>query len=532
MSAGSVEDKHDAALGGGPTPLAPTVERAGRGGGGGLLEHVLARGVAEAESQRTLDAFLGERDPGRAVQIWLAGQGLSASELTRDRIGRLLSRDIARLDGILSRQVNAILHHPRFQRLEASWRGLYFLTGQAQQGREQIESEGGKTKIRIELLNVSKSELYKDFERAAEFDRSQIWQKVYEDEFGMPGGEPFGAMVADYEFANDPQDVELIGKIAEVAAGSFCPFIAGASAKLLQLDSFATLEQPLNLSATFEQLPYVKWRSLRDRDDTRFLGLTLPRVLTRLPYDDDGSRADGFRFREDVEGPDRSNYLWGSSAYPFAAVLIRAFATSRWFADIRGMERDVEAGGVVTDLPVHSFSTDRRGIAPKASLEVKVNEPQEQELARLGLIPLCHAWDTDYCVFYSNASLHKPKQYDEAVASANARISAMLQYVMCASRFAHYLKVLARNKLGDLLSSEDMQNFLNRWLSDYISPDEKASPTTKARYPLLEGRVEVRDIPGSPGSYRMIMHLLPHFQLDRLTASLRLVTRVTTSQAS
>ena len=249
----------------------------------------------------------------------------------------------------------------------------------------------------------------------------------------MPGGEPFGAIVADYEFTNHPQDVELLGKMAEVAAGSFCPFISAAGPKLLQLDSFATLEQPLNLSATFDQVPYVRWRSFRDRDDTRFLGLTLPRVLMRLPFEDDGSRADGFRFREDVEGPDFSKYLWGNAAFAFASVLLRAFGGSRWFADIRGMERDIEAGGVVTDLPVHSFATDRRGVATKASLEVRVSESQEQELARLGLIPLCHAWDTDYCVFYSNASLNKPKQYDEPSASANARISAMLQYVMCAS---------------------------------------------------------------------------------------------------
>jgi type VI secretion system ImpC/EvpB family protein len=526
MSTGSVEENRDLVLTDGSPPNA-TEQPVGRAA---LLDEVLARGVAEVQSQDSLNAFLREADWTRAVEMWLAPKGISVRDLPRDRVDRLLSRDVARLDVILTRQVNAILHNPRFQQLEASWRGLYFLTQQAAEAREQIESEGDKVQVRIELLNVSKSELFKDFERAAEFDRSQIWRKVYEDEFGMPGGEPFGAIVADYEFTNHPQDVELLGKMAEVAAGSFCPFISAAGPKLLQLDSFATLEQPLNLSATFDQVPYVRWRSFRDRDDTRFLGLTLPRVLMRLPYDDDGSRADGFRFREDVEGPDFDKYLWGNAAFAFASVLLRAFGGSRWFADIRGMEKDIEAGGVVTDLPVHSFATDRRGVATKASLEVRVSESQEQELARLGLIPLCHAWDTDYCVFYSNASLNKPKQYDEPSATANARISAMLQYVMCASRFAHYLKVLARNKLGDFSSAEELQNYLNRWLSDYVSPDEKASPATKARYPLLDGRVEIRDIPGSPGSFRMVMHLLPHFQLDRLTASLRLVTRMTSSQ--
>jgi type VI secretion system ImpC/EvpB family protein len=524
MSTGSVEGKFEGVLTDEPKPAALTAERMPQPG---LLDQVLARGVAEVESLTSIDTFLAEPDWRRAVELWLGSQGLQPRGMPRERIDRLLSRDVARLDVIISRQVNAILHNPRLQQLEASWRGLHFLTQQARTAREQIESDGDKVHVRIELLNVSKNELFKDFERAAEFDRSQIWRKVYEDEFGTPGGEPFGAIVADFDFANHPQDVELLGKMAEVAAASFCPFIAGASPKLLQLDSFATLEQPINLPATFEQVPYVRWRSLRERDDSRFLGLTLPRVLMRLPYADDGTRADGFRFREEVEAPDYRNYLWGSSAYAFASVLIRAFGTSRWFADIRGMERDVEAGGVVTGLPVHSFSTDRRGVATKASVEVRVSESQEQELARLGLIPLCHAWDTDYCVFYSNASLNKPKQFDEPTATANARISAMLQYVMCASRFAHYLKVLARNKLGAFNSGEELENYLNRWLSSYVSADEKAGPATKARFPLLDGRVAVRDTPGSPGSYRMVMHLLPHFQLDRLSASLRLTTRLT-----
>ncbi|MEX2138944.1 MAG: type VI secretion system contractile sheath large subunit [Pirellulales bacterium] len=523
MSAGSIEGTPDAAL----AMLATVPSAAESSSPMGLLEQVLQRGVADVEARRTLDSFLGQTDRASALEVWLVAQGLSPAGLSLDRVGRLLSRDIARLDEILARQVNAILHHPRFQQLESSWRGLYFLAQQAQDARERIGSEGGKSQIRIEMLSISKVELVKDFDRASEFDRSQIWRKVYEEEFGMPGGEPFGVLVGDYEFANDPQDVELLGKMAEVAAGSFCPFIAGAAPKLLQLDSFSTLEQPLNLSGTFDQLPYLRWRSLRDRDDARFIGLTLPRVLMRLPYEDDGSRADGFRFREDVEAPDYRNYLWGSSAYAFAAVLIRAFGASRWFADIRGMERDVEAGGVVTGLPVHSFSTDRRGVATKASLEVRVSESQEQELARLGLIPLCHAWDTDYCVFYSNASLNKPKQYDEPAATANARISAMLQYVTCASRFAHYLKVIARNKLGSFQSGEELEKDLNRWLNQYVTVDAKASPTIKARYPLFAGKVEVRDIPGSPGSYRLVMHLLPHFQLDRLTAALRLVTRLT-----
>jgi type VI secretion system ImpC/EvpB family protein len=530
MSAGSVEGNPESLLADEPVLAEAPADRPSSAG---LLEEVLARGVAEITTRQSLDAFLGEPEWSRSLELWLDSQGLQARALTLQRIARLLSRDIARLDVVISQQVNAILHHPRFQQLEASWRGLYFLTQQALAAREQIEAEGDKVQVRIELLNISKKELANDFVRAGEFDRSQIWRKVYEEEFGMPGGEPFGAVVADYEFTNHSDDVDLIGKMAEVAAASFCPFIGAASPKLLQLDSFATLEQPLNLSATMEQLDYLRWRSLRERDDTKFIGLTLPHVLMRLPYEDDGSRVHGFRFREDVEAPDYRNYLWGSAAYAFASVLIRAFGSSRWFADIRGTERDnQEAGGVVTDLPVHSFATDRRGLATKASLEVRVGEAQEQELGQLGLIPLCHARETDFSVFYSNASLHKPRQYDEPTATANARISSMLQYMMCASRFAHYLKVLARNKLGGFTSAEEMQDYLSRWLADYVSPDVKAEPDIKARFPLLDGRVEVRDTPGSPGNYRMIMHLLPHYQLDRLTASLHLVTRLATPQGA
>jgi type VI secretion system ImpC/EvpB family protein len=448
-----------------------------------------------------------------------------SAEEQREQLKRRLVEEIARRDSEIVRQLNAILHHPQFKQLEASWRGLYFLTGQLQAAREQIESDGGKAEIRIEVLNVSKSELNKDFGKSPEFDRSQIWRKVYEEEFGMAGGEPFGAMVADYEFGNQPEDdVDLLSKMAEVAAGAFCPFIAGATPELLEIDNFAKLERPLNLSATFEQLSYLRWQSLRDREDTKFIGLVLPRVLMRLPYEDDGSRADGFRFCEEVEAADHRNYLWGNAAYAFGAVLIRAFGSSGWLADIRGVERDVEAGGVVTGLPVHSFATDRRGIAVKASVDVCVREAQEQELSRLGLVPLCHAWDTEYSVFYSSASLHKPKVYDTAAASANARMPAMLQYTLCAARFAHYLKVLARNKLGDVLSPEEMEDYLNRWLSDYVSPDEKANPEIKARFPLLQGRVEVKANPARPGTYRMVMHLMPHYQLDRLTMSLRLDT--------
>jgi type VI secretion system ImpC/EvpB family protein len=311
-----------------------------------------------------------------------------------------------------------------------------------------------------------------------------------------------------------------------VAAAAFAPFIAAPAPELLGLDDFSTLERPINLAATFDGLPYLKWRGFRDQEDSRFIALVLPRILLRLPREDDGTRADGFRFREDVTGPNRRKYLWGNAAFAMAAVLIRAYAASGWFADIRGVQSGTLGGGLVTGLPIHSFTTDARGVAPKTSTEVAIDEYQEQAISKLGLIPLCHCHDTEFSAFYTNQSVQKPKQYDDAAATANARISAMLQYMMCASRFAHYLKILVRDQIGSTLDPEQIAVRLNDWIAQYVTPDERASPDTKARFPLRQADVRVSELPGRPGQYRMEMHLLPHFQLDELTATLRLVTRL------
>lgn len=446
----------------------------------------------------------------------------------RDDSAALATRIIALLDEQLNRQVNAILHHPRFQQLEASWRGLAYLI-------EQVADAGN---VRIRLLNMAWSELARDMERAMEFDQSQLFQKVYSDEFGMPGGEPYGLLIGDYAIQPRPapghptDDMATLAKVTDTAAAAFAPFIAAAHPSLFGLDGFADLERPLDLSYNFRQAELVRWRSLRESDDARFLGLVLPRVLVRLPYPDDGSRSDGFRFREDVSAPAAAGYLWGNAVYAFGAVVVRAFVESGWLADIRGVQADVDGGGLVPQLPSPSLATDAPGLLCAPSTEVIITDDQEKELTELGFIPLCHCRDTEYAAFYSNQSVQSPMQYDALPARINARLSAMLQYILCAARFAHYLKVMARDMVGSFLSAADCQRKLQKWLSEYVSGDVDATASMKARYPLSEGRVEVRDHPGHPGSYLSTFYLRPHYQLDELVASFRLVSELSASSSS
>ena len=373
---------------------------------------------------------------------------------------RLLGCDIARLDALLTRQVEAILHHPRFQQLEASWRGLHYLTEEAE----------GAENVKIRVLSVSWDEIARDLERAIEFDQSQLFRKVYSEEFGTPGGEPFGMLLGDYEIRPHPSadhpvdDVAALTAVSQVAAAAFAPFVAGVHPSMFGLDEFSELERPLNLSHAFDQLDYLKWNTFRKTEDARFAGLTLPRILLRLPYEDDGSRVDGFRFCENVSGPDRGGYLWGNAAYAVGAVAVRAFADTGWLAGIRGVERDVAKGGLVAGLPVHCFSTDKHGVAMKCSTDVIVTDYQEQELSDLGFIPLCPCADSEYSAFYSSPSVQQPRRYDELAATMNARLSAMLPYMLCASRFAHYLKVEVRDKIGSFSEASECEQYLNQWL--------------------------------------------------------------------
>lgn len=491
-----------------------------------LLDRIVANNqvsAGEEVSQNLLKGFLSASNAAESLQQWLGRLPRNEADVRAAKL--TLARDIAKIDGLLSGQINQILHCPEFQALESAWRGLHYLWST----RQELVGEHGfgkkSAEIQIRVLDVSKRELKRDFEKAADFDSNSLFQKVYEEEFGMAGGTPYGMLLANYEFANHPDDLDLLTNLSGVGAAAFAPVIAAADPGLIGLDSFSDLEKPINLERVFQQDRHRKWRSLRDRPDSQFLGLTLPRILMREPYRDDGSQLSGFRFREEVCATDRSSYLWGNAAWAMGAVVLRAFADCGWFADIRGVERGVEGGGLVTGLPTCSYGTDSYGVAQRSSVDVSLSDNQESELCNLGFIPLSRCKDSPYSVFFSNQSVHQPAAYDDPASSANARISAMLQYVLCCSRVAHYVKILARNKLGSYLSPMEVQNDLQNWLIDYVTPDAKAHPTMKAKYPLREADVEVVDIPGQLGKYRMTMRLLPHYQLDELSSSMTLTSK-------
>lgn len=520
MSSGPAEANH-AAL-----PTEKTVAQTERSAapataGAGLVDMLVAATAdSKAVAASSLQDFLAEPAIGRSLSLWF---GRSLPE-DKTQVLRRLTHNIGELDELLNQQINAILHHPGFQKLEASWRGLYYLVQQS-----SIE---GDPSVRIKMLNATWKDLERDFERSTEFDQSQLFRKVYDQEFGTPGGLPYGALIGDYEIHPRPNpkhphdDVAVLKSIGQVAAAAFAPFITGTSPAMFGLDDFGKLEQRLDHAKTMEQIDYVKWRAFRDTEDARFVGLALPRVLMRTPYDDDGTRIDRFTFREDVAGPDRSKYLWGNAAYAFGAVLLRTYAESGWLADIRGVQRGVDGGGLVTGLPVASFGTDKRGVAIKSSTDVVITDELEKDLADIGFIPLCDCKDTEYSAFYSNQSTQKPKKYDRPAATTNARLSSMLQYMLCVSRFAHYIKVQIRDKVGSFGEADEVQRFLNEWVATYVTTDSGASQDTKARFPLREAKVQVREQPGKPGSYQCVMHFAPHYELDELTASVRIATEL------
>jgi type VI secretion system ImpC/EvpB family protein len=507
--------------------LAPAVLPAAEPAPASLLDAILAQPAGPAPPRGfPPERFLREPSPARALALWW---GARAATLPADRglIAQTLNRDVARIDEALTRQVNAILHHPDFQRLEASWRGLRFLVDQVP---PDAEADKDRVKIKIKVLNVSWKELVKDVEGASEFDQSQVFKKVYDEEYGMPGGEPYGALIGDFEFKNHPLDLSLLEKMSRVAAAAFSPFVAAAHPALLELTSFTTLERPPNLAATFAQPAFLKWRSLRQAPDARFVGLTLPKVLMRLPYRDGDGRVDRFRFHEDLTAPDRGGYLWGNAAYAFGAVLLRTFATTGWLADVRGVHLG-RVGGLVDGLHAHSFATDADGVVPKSLTEVALTDVLEKELDDHGLLPLCACPATGQAAFHSCPSIQRPADYDDPVATANARLSAGLAQMLCVSRFAHYLKVMARDWIGSSPTVAALQDDLQKWLLGYVNSSESASQEVKARYPLREAKVRIQEDLGRPGRLKCEIHLRPHFQPEQLVSSIKLFTSLPSGQA-
>jgi len=427
----------------------------------------------------------------------------------------MINQRIADIDRMLSAQLNEILHHAEFQKLEGSWRGLRYLMDQTETG----------VQCKIKVLNVNKRDLLRDLKKAPEFDQSALFKQVYEEEFGQFGGAPFGALVGNYEFGRGPEDMELLEKVAQVASAAHAPFLSAADPSFLNLESFSALNVPRDVAKIFDSTEYAKWKSFRQSEDSRYVGLCLPRMLIRLPYGKDGTTVEQFNYEENVDGTDYKKYCWANAAFAMGARITTAFNLYGWCAAIRG----VEGGGLVEGLPVHNFKTDAGEIAMKCPTEVPIPDRREKELADQGFIPLVHCKDTDYAAFFSVQSAQKPKVYDKDAANANARLSAQLPYIMACSRFAHYLKAMMRDKIGSFMSRTDCERWLNQWITNYVTPDDTAAPSIKAQRPLRDAKIEVQEIPGKPGAYRAVAFLRPHFQLDELSMSLRLVAELPAS---
>jgi type VI secretion system protein ImpC len=475
-------------------------------------EHSLLDQIVE-EGRLARDPSARER--GKDLVKEFVNQVLEGSMTVSKDAEMMISARIAQIDHLVSLQLNEVLHAPTFQKLEGSWRGLKYLLGQSETS----------DKLKIKVLNVTKKELLRDLQRAPEFDQSAMFKKVYEEEYGIFGGAPFGALVGDYEFGKGPEDIELLEKVAQVASAAHAPFLTAAGPEMLNMDSFTAIDAPRDMAKIFDSSEYAKWKSFRQSEDSRYIGLCLPHVLMRLPYGKSGTQIDGFNYEEGVDGTDHDKYLWGNAAYALGARLTQAFAQYGWCAAIRG----VEGGGLVEGLPTHNFTTDSGDIALKCPTEAPITDRREKELADLGFIPLVHCKGTDYAAFFSVQSGQKAKVYDSEAANANARLSTQLPYILAISRFAHYLKAMMRDKLGSFMSRTDCERFLNQWIVNYVTPDDSAAPSVKASHPLRDARIEVSEVPGKPGVYRAVSFLRPHFQLDELSVSLRLVAELPAS---
>jgi type VI secretion system protein ImpC len=467
----------------------------------GLLDQIVAQG------RFNRDAATLER--GRDMVKEFVSQVLQGHmTLTRDAEASIQAR-IAQIDRLISIQLNEILHYPAFQKLEGTWRGIKYLIDQSETNEM----------LKIKVLNASKRELLKDLQRAPEFDQSALFKKVYEEEFGVFGGAPFAALLGDYEFGRGPEDIELLERVSQVASAAHAPFMSAASSELLNLSSYTQLGAPRDIGKIFDSTEYAKWKSFRQSDDSRYVALTLPHILMRLPYGKDTKQIEAFDYEEAVDGSDHSKYLWGNAAYGLAARLTNSFSKYGWCAAIRG----VEGGGLVEGLPAHTFRTDEGDVALKCPTEVAITDRREKELADQGLVPLVHCKGTDYAAFFSVQTANKAKLYDKEAANANARLSSQLPYILAMSRFAHYLKAMMRDKIGSFMTRQDCEKFLNQWISNYVVSDDNASQAAKASHPLREAAIQVSEVPGKPGAYRAVAFLKPHFQLDELSVSLRLV---------
>lgn len=478
----------------------------------------------ETESVSLLDQAISatkQTEKSRAQELLsaLTEEALKGTMTWSKNVTKTIEQGMQAIDKALSEQLSQILHHPDFLRLEGTWRGLHHL----------VHNSETSTNLKIKALNVTKKDLFKDLDKAVEFDQSHMFKKLYENEFGMAGGEPYGALIGDYEFTNHPQDIEMLSKISESAAAAFCPFLSSASPGLFGFEKWEDMNKIRSMEKLFDTVEYAKWNSFRDSEDSRFVTLTCPRVLSRLPYGSQTLPVDEFDYEEvqyDKKGNPKAmehdDYCWMNAAYVLGTKLTAAFAESGWCTAIRG----AEGGGKVENLPTHVFKSDDGDDDMKCPTEIAITDRREKELSDLGFLPLCHYKNTDYSVFFGAQTTQRPKIYDADDATANAAISARLPYLMATSRFAHYLKVMARDKIGSFMEATDCEEWLNRWITNYVTADPNPSEEIKARYPLREAKVEVKEVPGAPGSYNAVAYLRPWLQMEELTTSMRMVARI------
>lgn len=476
-------------------------------GGLGLLDQVIGA------TKQT------ERDRAQELIKSLTEEALKGTVTFSRNLTQTFDRAIAEIDRKVSEQLNQVMHHPRFTQLEGSWRGLHYL----------VMNSETSTSLKIRLLQMSKKEMARDLQRAVEFDQSQLFKKIYENEFGTPGGEPYGTLIGDYEWTAHPDDVETLRLVSNVAAGAFAPFVSGVGAGMFGFQDWRELSKPRDLAKIFETQEYAKWRSFRDTEDSRFVNLVMPRVIARLPYGEKTKAIEEFAYEEAPKNPDgtaapmdHNHYCWMNAAYVMAQRMTDAFAQHGFCTAIRG----AEGGGKVQNLPNHVFISDDGDMDAKCPTEIGITDRREAELSGLGFLPLCHYKNTDYAVFFGAQSTQKPKKYDRPEATANAAISARLPYLMATSRFAHYLKVMARDKIGSFMEASDCETWLNRWIQNYVNPMEGAGQDARAKYPLREARIEVKEVPGKPGVYNAVAHLRPWLQMEELTTSMRMVARI------
>lgn len=483
------------------TAAAPSIA----GHASSLLDHIVAESrVARSDT---------ERERAKDIISELVREVLDGTVVMSDNLSITLDARVADLDQLISVQLSEIMHHAEFQKLEATWTGLQYLCKQT----------STSTGLKIQVFNATKKELIKDFKTAVDFDQSALFKKVYEEEFGTFGGAPFGALLGEFDVSRQPEDMYFVEQMSHVAAAAHAPFIAAAAPELLGIDSFSDLGKPRDLAKVFDTVEYAKWRSFRQSEDARYVGLTMPRFLGRLPYNPkDGITTEGFNFVEDVDGADHSKYLWVNTAYAFGARLTSAFESYGWCAAIRG----VEGGGLVEDLPTHTFKTDEGEIALKCPTEVAITDRREKELSDLGFIPLVHCKNTDYAAFFGAQSTQKSTKYDSDAANANAVLSSQLQYMFAVCRIAHYMKAMMRDKVGSFANTLDVERYLHNWLMQYVVDADDASQEMRAQRPLRQAQVEVSEVPGRPGVYRAVAFVRPHFQLDELSVSLRLVAEM------